>query len=237
MRKIIILGLFVLAGSRIFAEPELKGTAPELAQYLAGVPKGVGIRGEGEVRASADRAIVSLKVTTESRSLQEAVQANQDIRSKMLGYFKKQGIPAERVHASKFSSTPKFGLFSEKAKSYRVENVVKVTVLDEKEFQGAAGAVDTWSQVQFVGAEFEHADKEALKRKAVEQACDKANERKKIYEEKLGVKLVPAAFVEGMVVPSARVVGGQAGTPPSFAGRRRMVALSAGLPEAAAVAD
>ena len=122
MRKLVFLSLFLLVGSRAFAEPELKGTAPELAQYLAGVPKTVRIFGEGEVRSPADRAIVSLKVTTENRSRQEALQANQDLRGKILSHLKKQGVPAERVHASKFSSTPKFGLFSEKAKSYRVES-------------------------------------------------------------------------------------------------------------------
>jgi len=182
-----------------FGEAELKGTATGQAQYLASVPRTVTVSGDGDVRLPADRVVVSLKVTTDNRSLQEALRVNQDVRARLLAYLKKQGIAAERVQASKFSSTPRFGLFGEKAKSYRVENVVKVTVLDEKEFQGAAGAVDGWSEVQFVGAEFEHVDKDALKAKAIEQACDKANARKKIYEEKLGVKLVPAAFVEGRV--------------------------------------
>src|SRR5437762_13237007 len=133
MRKIILLPLFFVAVAPAFAEPELRGTASELNQYLTGVPRMVSVNGEGEVRVPADRAVISLKVTTESKSLQEALRANQDARTKLLSYFNKQGIPAERVQASRFSSTPKFGLFSEKAKSYRVENVVKVTVLDEKE--------------------------------------------------------------------------------------------------------
>src|SRR5262249_26185637 len=114
MQKFLYFSLCALLTARTFAEPELKGTAQELGQYLTGVPKTVRIYGEGEVRSAADRAIVSLKVATENRSLQEALQANQDLRGKILSYLKKQGVPAERVHSSKFSSTPKFGLFSEK---------------------------------------------------------------------------------------------------------------------------
>jgi len=72
-------------------------------------------------------------------------------------------------------------------------------VQDEKEFQGAAGAVDKWSEVQFGGVEYEYADKEQQKQSVIAKACDNANERKKIYEEKLGLKLTPSQFHEGDV--------------------------------------
>ena len=103
--------------------------------------------------------------------------------------------------ASRFSSTPKFGMFGEKAKSYRVDNLVKVAVQDEKELQIAASAVDSWPEVQFVGAEFEHQDKEALKIRAVAEACENAQKRSKIFEEKLGLKLVPSRFSGGGFLP------------------------------------
>jgi len=84
------------------------------------------------------------------------LRSNQELRSRLVDFLQKQGIHRDRVMASRFSSTPKFGLFGEKAKSYRVDNLVKVTVHDEKELQIAASAVDSWSEVQFLGAEFEH---------------------------------------------------------------------------------
>jgi uncharacterized protein YggE len=112
--------------------------------------------------------------------------------------LKKQGISADRIHAAKFSSTPKHWIFSEKAKSYRIENLMRVAVQDEKEFQGAAGAVDLWTEVQFAGVEFEYADRESSKKRAVSQACDIANERAKMFEEKFGLKLTPRSFSEGI---------------------------------------
>ena len=184
------------------AEPELKGTAAELSQYLANVPKTVSVVGEAQLKVAAERAIVSLKVTAESKALREALRANQESRLKLLTQLKKQEIPGERVQESKFSSTPKFGWFGEKAKSYRVENLVKVTVQDEREFQVVAGMVDNLPEVQFVGADFEAADKEALKLKAASMACDSAGARKKVYEEKLGMKLTPVRFSAGPVSAS-----------------------------------
>lgn len=199
MRKLAVTGLISLIYWNVLAEPELKGTATELAQYINGIPKTVSITGESEVRVPAHRAVVTLKVVSESKSLQEAMRLNLDVRNRIAEQLRKAGVPADRLQSSRFSSTPKFGIFSEKAKSYRIENLVRIVVQDEKEFQSSVGIVDQWSEVQFVGVEFEYADKEALKKKALADACDKATERRALYEEKLGLKLTPVMFIENAV--------------------------------------
>ena len=199
MRTSIISGMILLASFAAVAEPEIKGTAPELAQFINGVPKTVAVTGEAEIRVPARRAVLSLRIKTENKSLQEALRTNLDLRTRLADYLKGLGIPAERIQASKFSSTPKFGIFSEKAKSYRVENLMRISVQDEKEFQNAASAVDKWAEVQFDGVEFEYADKELQKQNAIARACDNANDRKKIYEEKFNLKLTPARFNQGEV--------------------------------------
>ena len=199
MLKLPIITSCLLVGCRLFADTEIKGTPAELSNYLSGIPKSVVIAGEAEVRMPADKAIVSLKVSTESKALHDTLRSNQEIRAKLVDFLQKQGIPSDRVKASRFSSTPRFGLFGEKAKSYRVDNLVKVAVQDERELQIAASAVDSWSEVQFLGAEFEHMDKEALKAKAVAEACENAEKRRKIFEEKLGFQLKPSRFSGGTV--------------------------------------
>lgn len=181
------------------AEPEIKGTATELTQYLNGIPKITTVTGEAEVRVPAHRAALSLKVATENHSFQEAFRRNLEIREKIADALTKQGISPDRIKGSKFSSTPKFGIFGDKAKSYRVENVVRIAVQDEKEFQSATAVVDGYPEVQFDGVEFEYADRAALKQQALAKALDNAGERAKIYEEKLALKLTPANFNEGMV--------------------------------------
>jgi len=129
------------AATLLRAEPEVKGTPVELTAYLTGIPRLVSVTGEAEVRIPAKRALLTLTVITEYRSLQEALRANADLRAKVTSHLKQQGIPADRVQSSKFSSTPKFGIFGEKAKSYRVENLMRVSVQDEKELRSAASAV------------------------------------------------------------------------------------------------
>jgi len=164
------------------------------------MPKTVSIAGEAELRVPVEQAVVTLKVTTENKSLHEALRLNQEVRSKLIAYLKSHDMPAERVHASKFSSTPRFGLFGEKAKSYKVENLVRITVEDEHEFQAAASTVDQFTEVQFVAADFEVKDKEAMKAKAVAQACDNANKRRDLMEEKFGLSLKATGFSSAPVL-------------------------------------
>jgi uncharacterized protein YggE len=221
MRNLTVLIALLAIRLSASAEPEIKGTPTELAQYLSNVPKTVLVSGEAEVRLPAHRAVVTLTVTTENRSLQEALRANLELRGKLAERLKAQGLPSDRIQASKFSSTPKFGLFGDKAKSYRVDNVMRVVVQDEKEFQTVAASVDMSSEVQFSGVEFEYADRAALKDKAVGRACDNANERKKMYEEKLGLKLTPAGFSEGIVGPQDAALG-------NYANRMKSYGVSAG---------
>src|SRR4051812_42011185 len=116
MRKTLFtLATLLIASQLAAAEPELKGSPTELAAYLTGLPKMVAVLGEAELKMPADRAVVSLKVTTEHKTLQETLSANQDTRAKIMSMLKDRGVSADRIQASKFSSTTKTGPFSDKA--------------------------------------------------------------------------------------------------------------------------
>lgn len=119
----------------------------------------------------------------------------------MLRTLARHGLQEDRLKASRFSSTPKYGLLREKPKSYRVENIVKITVQDEREFQLVAKLVDSVSEVFYDTIEFEASNKDELKTKAIALAIDKAVDKKRLFEEKLGVKLTPKAFSEGPTGP------------------------------------
>ncbi len=194
MRNFITISLGLLLIQRLSAEPELKGSPAELTTYLANLPKAAVITAEGEAKAQADKATITLRVVTDGRGLQPAIKANQEARSRLVSILKERGVPEDRIQSSRFSSTPKQGLFSDKARSYRVENQLKVTVLDDKEFQAVALAADAIPEIHYAGIEFDPSDKEGLKGKAISQACERALNEKKVYEEKLGVKLVLKRF-------------------------------------------
>ena len=175
----LLLGFFIITSASLRAEPELKGSPAELAQVIAAIPKTVQVGGESEIRIPASRAVVNLIVVTESKSLQEALRLNSEARTRATAELKQAGIPLEKIQASRFSSTPKFGMWSDKAKSYRVENTLRISIQDEKEFRSVAKVVDTIVEANFAGVEFEYADQEAIKAKAIAQACENAESRKK----------------------------------------------------------
>jgi uncharacterized protein YggE len=236
MRKIFLALISLVLVSKLSAEPELKGSPAELAAYLAGLPKLVSVAGEAELKVPADRALVSLRVTTEHKTLQETMRANQEARAKLVAWLKDRGVPADRIQASKFSSTVKTGVFTDK-KGYRVENVLNVRVLDEKEFQAVAQSVDAIAEVQYAGVTFEQSDKEALRNKALAQALDNASERKRVFEERLGIKLTPKAFTQaaigtGRTLEEARnkygYISAQAGSAPEMFAKRSSAAAAVG---------
>lgn len=199
MRNIIVTFFIVLLTlPSALAEPELKGSVSELSDYLVSTGNYVTLSGQSEIKVQSDRAIVSIRVATEDSSLHNALKSNQDLRTTIFGTLKKSGISADRISASRFSSTPQNGFFGRK--SYKVENLVKITIKDEEEFQEISKIVDSYKEVDYGGIEFERSDKDELKRKSIERACDAVIKKKDIYESKFNVKLIPKRFAEGSVV-------------------------------------
>jgi uncharacterized protein YggE len=216
--KIAIIFLLFAASIAQSAEPEIKGTPSELARYLPGMARIVSVTGEGEVKVPADTAIMSFNVSTENKSLAEALRLNEDIRSQIGSFLKARGINPDRMRSSKFSSTAKHGTFSDKVKSQRVDNLIKITTRDEKEFQAVAALPDKFAEVIYRGTEFEHSEKDALKAKAVTQACADAEQRKQVFEKALSLKLSPKSFSE-LVLGPGRQTGAQGGTDPNILGK------------------
>jgi uncharacterized protein YggE len=198
---LIAIGAALVLAGNAEADTELKGNPTELASYLAALPQIVSIVGESEVKVPADKAEVTLKVSTDSKSLVEALRLNQEARGKLAAFLKENGVGSDQIQGAKFSSTQKYGVFSEKAKSHRVDNFLKIQVRDEKQFQAVGSAVDKWAEVHFLGIDVQHSNKETLKAKAQADALVKAGERRKMYEQNLGVKLVAKRFQESATSP------------------------------------
>jgi uncharacterized protein YggE len=215
MKTTMFLLLFVVATARA-AEPEIKGTPSDLARYLPGVNRIAAVTGQGEIKVPADRAVMSFNVSTENKSLAEALRMNEEVRAQIGAFLKARGMGSDRMRSSKFSSTAKHGTFSDKVKSQKVDNLIKITTHDEKEFQAIAALPDKFPEVIYRGTEFEHSEKEAFKAKAVAQACADADQRKQAFEKALSLKLSPRSFTEQFLA-SPRI-GGQTGTDPTFAG-------------------
>ena len=84
------------------------------------------IDGEGELTAYKDTAKVSLMVSSDERSLSQAIEVNQALRLELLQEFVAAGIPQEDINNSKFSSSPQLDLFGRNPNSFEVSTRMEI---------------------------------------------------------------------------------------------------------------
>ena len=193
-KSLVILSLSFLFCTCAFAEPEIKGTPDELRIYLGGEKHFVDLTATHQSKVKADRAIVNINITTIEPSLQRAIERNREIEKTVIKTLVKALIPEENIMTTSFSSIPQSGLFNRKVKNYRISNVIKVRINDEKQFIQIAGMVDGFKEISLAGMDYESSEKETLKMEAIGKACDIINAKKELFENKFGVKLLIRGF-------------------------------------------
>jgi uncharacterized protein YggE len=201
-RVVIVIAFSIAIALSAEAEPQITGTPEELAAHLRSMPGQVTLRGEAEVVVEADTAEIAVHVRNTDRSFKEALAENQRLRSEILAALEKDGIPAERIRMSRFSSTPTQGYFTGKVKSFEIESRVTVEAAREKEIQAVASLVDEKEEVSLRSLTFKHTEKDKHAADALAEALEKVQKLKGIYEEKLGVELVP----KSVGAPSKRLL-------------------------------
>ena len=201
MRYLILSLIFItLSWTPAYAEPELKGTPSELSGYLSSLPKEVFLTGEAKLEIQAESGTVTIGIRTENPKLQEALHNNQLLRKEIISKLGGSGIEQKKIKGTKFSSTPEYGFFGKKPNNYVVENILKITVENDKELQGVAGIVDNYREVFYQGIELKEQEKKEIKTKLLNMALLNAAEKQKIYESKLGITLKPISFVENILI-------------------------------------
>src|ERR1041384_3917967 len=90
---LLCAALFPVA-PKVRADAELKGSPGELEKYLSGLSSTVSLIGESEVKVPADKAEVTVKISTENKFLNESLRLNEDIRSRVAGFLQEKGLPA-----------------------------------------------------------------------------------------------------------------------------------------------
>ena len=188
------------------AQAQLTGTADELREFLHPRPNTVNISGEGELTAYKDVAKISLLVTSDERSLSQAMESNQALRLELIQEFVAAGIPAADINNSKFSSSPQFGLFGRKPNSFEVSARMEIEVLSEEHLQLLAAAADQHDEVKFESTAFEHSEEDAFEDQVREIALQDVMAQKLYYENSLGLELKPINFFYGGIRQMARAM-------------------------------
>lgn len=198
----IYIGVLLLAMSTSAAHgaPELKGNPEELRQFLHPAEQLVTLTGTHEETAWSDKASVSLVITTEDEMLADSISANRALRTSLTRAMLDAGIDATAVKTSRFSTSPQFGWFGSKPKSFEVVNRMTVGITDESHLMLLARMADASDEVVMSSMHFEHLAKDELEARVKRAAIDDALAQKADYEAALGVKLVPVSFNERPVL-------------------------------------
>lgn len=198
-----VFALLLISTFPLFAEVELNGNPQELTAYLSTIPETVMIEGRAEKKLPADRAIIQLKITTEDKSMDASLAANRRLREEITAKLLAAGVTTNRIQAAKFASTPETGFFSDKVRSYKVQNTMKATVVNEAEFRVVAALVDAHKEISYADTEFELSTKKDVEKALLAEACQDATAKKAIYEAGLNVALTPVRFHDGAVRTAA----------------------------------
>jgi uncharacterized protein YggE len=188
------------------AQAQLSGTPDELREFLHPRPNTVNINGEAELTAYKDTAKVSLMVTSDERSLSQAMEVNQALRLDLLQEFVAARIPQDAINNSKFSSSPQFGLFGRNPNSFEVSARMEIEVSSEEHLQMLAAAADENDEVEFESTEFEHSEEDAFEDQVRQIALQDVMEQKAFYESSLGLELKAINFFYGGVRQLSRAM-------------------------------
>ena len=164
------------------------------------------INGDGELTAYKDTAKVRLMVTSDERSLSQAMEANQVLRLELIQEFVAAGIPTDDINNSKFSSSPQFGLFGRNLNSFEVSARMEIQVSSEEHLQLLAAAADEHDEVEFETTAFEHSEKNSFEHQVREMALQDVRAQKAYYESSLGLELKAINFFYGGIRQMSRAM-------------------------------
>ncbi len=201
MKKYWIAATALLAVSTAHAEPELKGTPPELTQYLINEKKVMTLTADGEVRVQADKAVATLQVKNKDATFAGALRNNRALRDKLKQRLIEAKIAEGDITFAKFSSVPSYGFFGDKPSSYEISNEVTVTVRNDDEVTAIALAVDAMKEVSFGGIEFQDSQKKKNETQATDLALQELKSRQTQFEKNLNLNLTLMRVERDVVMP------------------------------------
>ena len=186
------------------AQAQLSGSQEELREILFPRPEQVTIEGSAELNAAMDSAVAVLQVTTENRSLEQAMVDNQTLRQRLSQDFISAGIDPDTIYNAKFSNTPQSGFFSNKTNSYEVGARLQVRIQSEAHLQLLAAAADDYDEVELGELSFEHSEQQDYEQRARSLALEDAMAKSALYAQTLGLTLTPVNFFSNSYSPRAR---------------------------------
>ena len=166
---------------------------------------------KGEVYARPDLAITTFSVTTEKKTVAEAMKENAEKMNAVIDFIKEQEVEDKDLKTTSFNIYPRYE-WHEKTQfypqgervlvGYEVRQSLQVKIRDmDKIGEIIQGATDAGAN-QVGDLQFTIDDEDEFKKQARGQAIEKAKDKAKELASQLGVKLVRITnFSESGIVP------------------------------------
>lgn len=196
MQRYLLIVSSLLFSSNIMATPELKGAPEELRQFLHPQEKTMSVSASAEKTAYTDLAIVSVVVKTEEKLLSNAIAKNSELRERLTMSLVAQGLDKTKIKSSEFSSSPQYGWFGDKPKSYSVVNRMAIRIEDGKSLEAISKLADQYQEVDIGSTMFKHSKEDELSLAVKQHAMEKILKQKAFYEQTLSVDLIAVNVYE-----------------------------------------
>ena len=184
----LTVGIFTLA-LLILAVAQF-GLAQEIRQIY--------VQGEGVVQVEPDRAYISLGVTTEAPSAEEAQIKNANSMRNILAALGELGIKDDAIETSYFNVYPIYRYDQEKGNQltgYRVSNTVSVTLDDLSQVGEAIDSAIKAGATNVNSVNFTLADEKPWLNEAMVLAVENARQKAELLTAAAGVKLGPVMAI------------------------------------------
>lgn len=160
------------------------------AQEAREIKKSVEFTVRVEKEVEADLAVVKLTLNREESTLSQATESCAKAVGNVKAALKKAGVDTGAVRTRVVSSLPRFGFFSGKVKSYRVEGQVEARIKDIKRLPDILSSLNGLDKDLVIqDLSFKCADEDSLRAVLVKEAAPRAEVLKKAYENAFIVKL------------------------------------------------
>ncbi|SHG01789.1 SIMPL domain-containing protein [Ornithinibacillus halophilus] len=149
------------------------------------------VTGQGSVTLSPDRALITLGVSTESTSLQDAQSENATVMNRVINSISNQNIPRNNIQTKDFRIHPQYDYIEGKQvfRGYRVTNMIEVTVDDITQVGQIVDLAVNEGANEVQNIQFTVANSDLHYENALKISVNNARDKARTIAEELGVSV------------------------------------------------
>lgn len=199
--KGIISLMLILIISVTIISYEQNSNAKIVQAAEKGEVRSIEITGEGTMKVSPDKGIVSIGVETQNKNTKKAQQSNKEKMNTVIDSIKKLGIKDENIKTIEYTIRPIRNYNKEEGKSnitgYIVRNVIEVSINDLEVIGEVIDKASENGANNIRNIRFTLKDKESYYNEALKRAIKTAENKAKALSETIGVNIdKPVKIVE-----------------------------------------